>query len=51
MVYATNSQSIKRGLNGIHTCIQATDYSEANYEEILSKASKFEREQVLKLNS
>lgn len=40
MVYASSKDALRRALNGIHADIQATDFSEVAYEEILEKVSK-----------
>ena len=45
-VYATSCQSIRRLFN-VNCFIEASDFSSISKEEILARASKFEREQVV----
>jgi len=40
MIYASSKDALRRALNGIHTEVQGTDFSEVAYETVLEKVSK-----------
>jgi cofilin len=40
MIYSSSKDALRRSLNGIHTEIQGTDYSEISHEVVLDKVSR-----------
>jgi Cofilin/tropomyosin-type actin-binding protein len=46
MVYAMWSNTVKQTLNGIACVVQAGGVSDLDHEEVLEKASKFERDAI-----
>lgn len=40
MIYASSKDALRRALNGVHSDIQGTDFSEVAYESVLDKVSR-----------